>query len=113
MKLAYRIITPILAVGSVLMGFFLKLFYFAIGTADESLSSIVQLVGALGVKTNYEFSAFEIIKLLLGMEPAKDDSASFAELVAPVMPHIISFIVFFVLTLLMFIAVASVAAKPV
>ncbi|MBQ4267451.1 MAG: hypothetical protein IJB93_04590 [Clostridia bacterium] len=110
MKLAYRIITPILAVGSVLMGFFLKLFYFAIGTADESLSSIVQLVGALGVKTNYEFSAFEIIKLLLGMEPAKDDSASFAELVAPVMPHIISFIVFFVLTLLMFIAVASVAA---
>ncbi|MBR2079462.1 MAG: hypothetical protein IJ962_04525 [Clostridia bacterium] len=110
MKLAYRIITPILAIGSVLMGFFLKLFYFAIGTADESLSSIVQLVGALGVKTNYEFSAFEIIKLLLGMEPAKDDSASFAELVAPVMPHIISFIVFFVLTLLMFIAVASVAA---
>ena len=110
MKLAYRIITPILAVGSVLMGFFLKLFYFAIGTSDESLSSIVQLVGALGVKTNYEFSAFEIIKLLLGMEPAKDDSASFAELVAPVMPHIISFIVFFVLTLLMFIAVASVAA---
>ena len=44
MKIAYRIITPILAVGSVLMGFFLKLFYFAIGTADESLSSIVQLV---------------------------------------------------------------------
>ena len=55
MKIAYRIITPILAVGAVLMGFFLKLFYFAIGTADESLSSIVQLVGALGVKTTYEF----------------------------------------------------------
>ncbi len=110
MKIAYRIITPILAVGSVLMGFFLKLFYFAIGTADESLSSIVQLVGALGVKTNYEFSAFEIIKLLLGMEPAKEGSKSFAELAAPVMPHIIAFVVFFILTLLMFLAVGAVAA---
>lgn len=110
MKIAYRIITPILAVGAVLMGFFLKLFYFAIGTADESLSSIVQLVGALGVKTNYEFSAYELISLLLGMEPAKEGSKSFAELAAPVMPHIISFIVFFVLTLLMFLAVGAVAA---
>ena len=110
MKLAYRIITPILTVGAVLMGFFLKLFYFAIGTADESLSSIVQLVGALGVKTNYEFSAYELITLLLGMEPAKEGSKSFAELAAPVMPHIISFVVFFVLTLLMFLAVGVVAA---
>ena len=110
MKIAYRIITPILAVGSVLMGLFLKLFYFAIGTADESLSSIVQLVGALGVKTTYEFSAYELISLLVGMEPAKEGSKSFAELAAPVMPHIISFIVFFVLTLLMFLAVGAVAA---
>ena len=110
MKLAYRIITPILTVGAVLMGFFLKLFYFAIGTADESLSSIVQLVGDLGVKTTYEFSAYELISLLLGMEPAKEGSKSFVELAAPVMPHIISFIVFFVLTLLMFLAVGVVSA---
>ena len=110
MKIAYRIITPILSVGAVLMGFLLKLFYFAIGSADESLSSIVQLVGALGVKTTYEFSAYELISLLFNMEPAKEGSKTFAELAAPVMPHIISFIVFFVLTLLMFLAVGAVAA---
>lgn len=110
MKIAYRIITPIMAVGAVLMGLLLKLFYFAIGSADESISSIVQLVGALGVNTKYEFSAVEIIQLLLNMEPAKEGSASFMDLAAPVIPHIISFIVFFVLTLLMFVAVGVVAA---
>lgn len=110
MKIAYRIITPILAVGAVLMGFLLKLFYFAIGSADESISSIVQLVGALGVNTKYEFSAYEILELLFNMEPAKDGGATFAELAAPVMPHIISFVVFFILTLLMFLAVGVVAA---
>ena len=110
MKIAYRIITPILAVGSVLMGLLLKLFYFQIGSTDESISSIVQLAGALGVNTKYEFSAVEILQLLFNMEPAKEGSASFMELAAPVLPHIISFIVFFILTLLMFIAVGVVAA---
>ncbi len=109
MKLAYRIITPILSVGAILMGLLLKLFYFAIGSTEESISSIVQIAEALGVKTKYEFSALEIIQLLLGMEP-KEDSSSFAELAAPVLPHIIAFVVFFVLTLLMFLAVGAVAA---
>ncbi len=110
MKIAYRIITPILAVGAVVMGLFLKLFYFAIGSANEGISSIVQLAEAFGVSTKYEFSAVEIIELLLNMEPAKEGSKTFVELAAPVLPHIIAFIVFFILTLLMFIAVGAVAA---
>ena len=40
MKLAYRIITPILAVGAVVMGLMLKLFYFAIGGLTEEIASM-------------------------------------------------------------------------
>lgn len=115
MKIAYRIITPILAVGAVAMGFFLKLFYFAIGGASEEIDSIVTIASQLGVATNYEFSAFEIIKLLLttdlsGTADATTESASFLTIIEPVLPHIIAFIVFFVLTLLLFLALGVVAA---
>lgn len=110
MKIAYRIITPILAVGSILMGLLLKLFYFAIGSTDQSISSIVTIAEALGVKTKYEFSVIEIIDVLLNMEPSKEDATPFAELIAPVLPHIIAFVVFFILTLLMFLAVGVVSA---
>lgn len=110
MKIAYRIITPILSVGAILMGLLLKLFYFAIGSTEESLNSIVQLVEAFGVSTKYEFSVIDIIQLLLGMEPAAEDSVSFAELAGPIIPHIIAFVVFFILTLLMFLAVGVVSA---
>ncbi len=110
MKIAYRIITPILAVGSILMGLLLKLFYFAIGSTDQSISSIVSIAEALGVKTKYEFSVIEILDVLFNLEPAKEDATPFTELIAPVMPHIIAFVVFFILTLLMFLAVGVVAA---
>ncbi len=122
MKIAYRIITPILAVGAVVMGFLLKLFLFTIGGASEEITSIITLASQFGVATRYEFSAFEIIKLLLGTDlsgtqaatdaatEAATESASFLAIIEPVLPHIIAFIVFFVLTLLMFLAVGVVAA---
>lgn len=119
MKIAYRIITPILAVGAVAMGFFLKLFYFAIGGVSDEINSIVTIAAQLGVATNYEFSAFELIKLLLTTDlsgaadattEAAAESASFLTIIEPVLPHIIAFIVFFVLTLLLFLAVGVVAA---
>lgn len=113
MKIAYRIVTPILALGAVAMGFLLKLFYFVIGGASDEITSIVNLAQQLGVKTNYEYSAFEIIKMLLsseGSSTAEAGEASFASIAGPVMPHIIAFVVFFVLALLMFLAVGVVSA---
>ena len=99
MKIAYRIITPILALGAVAMGFLLKLFYFVIGGASEEITSIVNLAQQFGVKTNYEYSAFEIIKMLLSADSSSAEAgeASLASIEGPVMPHIIAFIVFFVL----------------
>ena len=114
MKIAYRIITPLLAVGAVAMGFFLKLFYFALGGLTDEISSIVTLAAQFGVNTNYEFSAFEIIKLLLGADLSGSaeatDSANFMTIIEPILPHIIAFIVFFVLTMLLFLALGAVAA---
>lgn len=115
MKIAYRIITPIFAVGAVVMGFLLKLFLFTIGGATEEITSILTLASQFGVSTKYEFSAFEIIKLLLGADlsgaaDAATESASFLTIIEPVLPHIIAFIVFFVATLILFLATGVVAA---
>ncbi len=119
MKIAYRIITPILAVGAVVMGFLLKLFLFTIGGLSEEITSLITLASQFGVATKYEFSAFEIIKLLLGTDlsaaaetatEAATEGTSFLAIIEPVLPHIIAFIVFFVLTLLMFLATGVVAA---
>lgn len=116
MKIAYRIITPILAIGAVVMGLMLKLFYFAIGGATEELTSIVTLAGQLGVQTNFEYSAIEIIKMLMGAdlsgttEGAEAAQAGFMTIAEPIMPHLIAFVVFFVIALLVFLAVAVLAA---
>lgn len=116
MKIAYRIITPILAIGAVVMGLMLKLFYFAIGGATEELTSIVTLAGQLGVQTKFEYSAIEIIKMLMGAdlsgaaEGAEAAQAGFMTIAEPIMPHLIAFVVFFVIALLVFLAVAVLAA---
>lgn len=112
MKIAYRIITPVIALGAVAMGLFLKLFYFVIGGASEEITSIVNLAQQFGVKTNYEYSAFEIIKMLLSadLSGAEEGAKGFMAIAEPVLPHVIAFVVFFVLALLMFLAVAIVSA---
>ena len=128
MKLAYRIITPILAVGAVVMGLMLKLFYFAIGGITEEIGTIVQLAAQFGVKTNYEFSAIEIIQMLLGtdlsgagataVEGATEEAASFMTIAEPIIPHLVAFVIFFIVALGLFIATGVMAAikdnrKPV
>lgn len=114
MKIAYRIITPVLAVGAVVMGFLLKLFLFTIGGLSEEITSLLTLASQFGVSTRYEFSAFEIIKLLLGADLSSAETAtestSFLTIIEPVLPHIIAFIVFFVVALLLFLATGVVAA---
>ncbi len=111
MKIAYRIITPIIALGSIAMGLFLKLFYFEIGGASDEISSIVSLIQQFGVNTSFEYSAFEIIQMLMGIEPSAEGSTeSFMAVIEPILPHLIAFIVFFVIALLLFLAVGIVAA---
>lgn len=112
MKLAYRIVTPILAVGAVVLGFFLKLFTFVVGSSDDQINNLVNAVSSLfsGINTTYEYSAFEIIKMIIA-GPAKEDAeTTFAEVAAPIMSDIIAFAVLFSIMLLIMLAVAVLAA---
>ena len=117
MKIAYRIITPILAIGAVVMGLMLKLFYFAVGGLTDEISTIVTLAEQFGVQTKYEFSATEIIQLLMDAdlsgaveEGTEAAQASFMTLAEPILPHLIAFVVFFIISLLVFLAVGVLAA---
>lgn len=115
MKIAYRIITPILAVGAVVMGLMLKLFYFAIGGLTDEISSIVTLAEQFGVQTKYEFSAIEIIEMLMktdlsGAAESTEEAASFLTIAEPIIPHLIAFVVFFVIAIALFLATGVVAA---
>ncbi len=117
MKIAYRIITPILAIGAVVMGLMLKLFYFAIGGLTDEIGSLVTLVQQFGLATKFEFSAVEIIQMLMGAdlsgtaaEGAEAAQAGFMTIAEPIMPHLIAFVVFFIISLLVFLAVGVLAA---
>ena len=110
MKLAYRIITPILAIGAVVMGLMLKLFYFALGGASDEITTIVTLAQKLGAQTTFEYSAVEIIKLLMGTDLSGATDSSFMTIAEPIIPHLVAFVVFFVIALLVFLAVAVLAA---
>ncbi len=112
MKLAYRIVTPILAVGAVALGFFLKLFTFVVGSTDEQINNLVNAVTSLfnGINTTFEYSAFEIIKMIAAGPANQSAEKSFAEVAAPVMSDIIAFAVLFCIMLLIMIAVAVLAS---
>ena len=120
MKIAYRIVTPIFAFGAVVMGILLKLFYFAIGGAADEINTIIALAAQLGVATKYEFSVVDILKLLVGAdfsgaaeqvgEEVATEAASFMDVAGPVLPHLIAFVVFFILTLAVMFAIGIVSA---
>lgn len=116
MKIAYRIITPILSIGAIVMGLMLKLFYFAIGGLTDEISSIVTLAEQFGVQTKYEFSAIDIIDMLMNTDMSsaategEEAAASFMTIAEPIIPHLIAFVIFFVVALLIFLAVGVLAA---
>ncbi len=112
MKIAYRIVTPILALGAVAMGLFLKLFSFTIGGASDEITSIVNLLGQFGVNTTFEYSAFEIIQMLVGIDPSKQEGGAdtFMKVIEPILPHLITIIVIIVIALRQLHAVSAVAA---
>lgn len=111
MKTVYRIVTPILAVGTIAMGIFLKLFHFTIGNADDSIQSIVNLAENLinSFTTKYEYSVFEIIKMAVSGTSNPDAEVSFAEVAQPIMSDIITFSVLFGIVLLVLVAIGVVA----
>ncbi len=112
MKTAYRIVTPILALGAVAAGFFLKLFTFVIGSTDDQINSLVNAVSSLfsGINTTYEYSAFEIIKMIIAGPVKEDAEKSFSEVAAPIMSDIVAFAVLFSIMLLIMLAVAVLSA---
>ena len=110
MKIAYRIITPILSIGAIVIGIMLKLFHFAIGTVSEELSQLTTLLEAFNVQTKFEFSVVDIIQLLMGVDTSKDSEVDVMALIQPILPQLIAFVVFFVLALLMLVAVGAVSA---
>lgn len=112
MKLAYRIVTPILAVAAVVLGFFLKLFTFVVGSTDDQINNLVNAVSSLfnGIHTTYEYSAFEIIKMVIAGPVKEDAEKSFSEVAAPIMSDIIAFAVLFSIVLLIMLAVAVLAS---
>jgi len=112
MKLAYRIVTPILALGAVVLGFFLKLFTFVVGSTDDQINNLVNAVSSLfnGIHTTYEYSAFEIVKMIINGPVKEDAEKSFSEVAAPIMSDIIAFAVLFSIMLLIMIAVGVLAS---
>ncbi len=111
MKLAYRITTPILAIGAIVMGVMLKLFQFVLGGIEDTIDSLLTIAEAFGVETTYEYSAYELIELLVGgMSTTTEDSQTLLELLAPLIPQLIAFFVFLAFTLLTFVVIAALAA---
>lgn len=109
MKIAYRIITPLMAIAAIVMGVMLKLFYFAIGSLDETIDSLVTIAEYFGVQTVYEFSAVELVQMLLTGSQTTSDAGTLMEIIAPIVPQIIAFFVFLALTLLTFVVIGVLA----
>ena len=114
MKIAYRIVTPILAVASIAFGIFLKMFYFTIGSTEENINNLVGAIAQLAngkFSTTYEYSVYELAKLLTGLEPPKEEGAkTFQEVAAPLIPYIIAFFVVIIVAVLICVAIAVVSA---
>lgn len=114
MKIAYRIVTPILAVGAIVMGFFLKMFSFTIGNGDDQINNLISAVSSLTsgkFSTLYEYSLFDLAKMAAQAEPKTGtDVKSFTEVAAAIMPHIYALCAMFILIVLVFIAIAVVGA---
>ena len=122
MKLAYRIITPIFAIGAIALGFFLKMFYFQIGGSSDTVTGVLALIQQLApafssqFSLEYEYSVFELIKMFLGADGTdangiiSQNAASFMTVFESIKTHLIVFVVFLVLAIVALIAIAVLSA---
>ena len=115
MKTAYRIVTPILALGGIALGIFLKLFSFVVGNSDDTINNLISAVSQLSsgkFSTNYSYSLFELIKMASTSTTPQtgEDAKSFTEVASAVMPNVYAFAALFAVMLVILIAIAVVAA---
>ena len=112
MKTAYRIVTPILALGGIALGIFLKLFSFVVGNSDDTINNLISAVSQLSsgkFSTNYSYSLFELIKMA-STPKTGEDAKSFTEVASAIMPNIYAFAALFAVMLVILIAITVVAA---
>lgn len=123
MKLAHRIVTPILALGAIAMGLFMKLFYFGLNF-DENVSELAG--GILGLAQlfmgdkdiaevlrpflNYEYSAYELLEMLLKSPDAGSQASAFLATFEPIKTELIVFLAFLILAVITLIVIAVVSA---
>ena len=115
MKTAYRMVTPILALGGIALGIFLKLFSFVVGNSDDTINNLISAVSQLSsgkFSTNYSYSLFELIKMASTSTTPQtgEDAKSFTEVASAIMPNIYAFAALFAVMLVILIAIAVVAA---
>lgn len=115
MKTAYRIVTPILALGGIALGIFLKLFSFVVGNSDDTINNLISAVSQLSsgkFSTTYSYSLFELIKMAATSTTPQtgEDAKSFTEVASAVMPDVYAFAALFAVMLVILIAIAVVAA---
>ena len=122
MKIAYRIITPILALGAIAMGIFLDMFQFVIGSSDEQINNLVNTITSLAgnfganLSTKYGFSVFEILKMLgkgdisKVAEEGEEATKGFVDLIQPIFPQLLAFLIIMGVIVCVLIAVAVCSA---
>lgn len=123
MKLAHRIVTPVFAIGAIAMGLFMKLFYFGLNF-DENVSDLAG--GILGLAQlfmgdkdiaevlrpflNYEYSAYELLEMLLKSPDAGSQASAFLATFEPIKTELIVFLAFLILAVITLIVIAVVSA---
>lgn len=115
MKIAYRIITPVLALGAIAMSIFLEMFNFTIGSTDSQIDNLVSTLANLAqnlganINTNYGFSVYTLISMLSGGD-SKGDPKELLDIIKPIMPQIVTFLVIMFIIVGIFIAIAVCSA---
>ena len=123
MKLAHRIVTPIFALGAIAMGMFMKLFYFGLNF-DESISELAggilglaqlfmgdkDIVDVLRPFLNYEYSAYELLEMLVKSPDSGSQAEAFLAIFEPIKTELIVFLAFLIFAVIALIAIAVLSA---
>ena len=122
MKLAHRIITPLIAIGSIALGLFLDMFYFHISGSSDNVNTILALVKAFvnDFSFDFQYSVYELINMFFfGGANASADAAAdataqqasaFMAVIEPVKTEFTVFLAFLVIAIVILLAIAVVSA---
>ena len=112
MKLAYRILTPIFAIGALALGLFLKFFSVTIGSQNETIDQLITGIfyRLLQRMPTFEFSLFEMIHAGIKSMSNAESGQAVADALSVIRPHLIAFFVLLILVALLLIGIAVVGA---